>query len=291
MADEQNNFNMLASYMASIGLGSLFTVDSNGTPGGWLWNQVQNGIVSKEELTFNLETTPEFKQRFPVIFEQRDRAAKGESVQVMTAEQVLQYEDEYRSTMRNAGLPLWFYDEISDAHNAIRTNLAVTQIENRVNASYNKVINMPKEVRDAFAEYYGDSSDQALLAAVLDPQKSLAQLDKASKASAFGGFSKLQNVGISKTQAEQYADMGKDIAYAQSDAAKVAELKPLTASTFGESGNVISEDAAFKAGALGDTSATQELENRLLGRQLRQRDAAGGAYVASAGTSGLGVQR
>ena len=289
--DDENTFNMLASFMSSIGLGSLFSVNANGTPGGWLWKQDENGIVSKEELTFSLETTPEFKQRFPIIFEQRDRAAKGESVQVMTAEQVLQYEDNYRSTMRNAGLPLWFYDEISDAHNAIRTNLAVTQIEDRVKSSYNTVVNMPKEVRDAFAEYYGDASDQALLAAVLDPQKSLAQLDRASKASAFGGFSKLQGVNVSKDQAEQYANMGKDIAYAQSDAAKVAELQPLTSSTFGESGNVISGDAAFKAGALSDAGSMKELEDRLLGRQAQQRDSAGGAFVSQSGTTGLGGQK
>ena len=145
--------------------------------------------------------------------------------------------------------------------------------------------------RDAFAEYYGDASDQALLAAVLDPQKSLAQLDRASKASAFGGFSKLQGVNVSKDQAEQYANMGKDIAYAQSDAAKVAELQPLTSSTFGESGNVISGDAAFKAGALSDAGSMKELEDRLLGRQAKQRDSAGGAFVGQSGTSGLGTQR
>jgi hypothetical protein len=40
-----------------------------------------------------------------------------------------------------------------------------------------------------------------------------------------------------------------------------------------------------------DATASKQLEDRLLGRQTRQRDAAGGAYVASAGTTGLGTQR
>ena len=37
--------------------------------------------------------------------------------------------------------------------------------------------------------------------------------------------------------------------------------------------------------AMGDASATKQLEDRLLGRQSRQRDAAGGAYVDNTSTS------
>jgi hypothetical protein len=59
----------------------------------------------------------------------------------------------------------------------------------------------------------------------------------------------------------------------------------------GESGTELAGDVAFQAGAMGDASATKQLEDRLLGRQSRQRDAAGGAFVASSGTSGLGLQK
>lgn len=284
--EQKNTFQNLASYMADIGLGSLFSVDGQGNPGGWLWTQVQNGITSREELTFGLETTQEFKQRFPVIFEQRARAAKGENVQVMDAEQVLQYENAYKSTMRNAGLPLWFYDEVSDAHKAIKTGLAVTQIEERINVSYNKVVNMPKEVRDAFAEYYGNASDGSLLAAVLDPEKSLTQLDKASKSSAIGGFSKLQGLQISKDQAEQYADLGKDIAYAESDAGKVAEYAQIAQNNLGDSGSLIDSNTAFNAGALGNVADTSLLEDRLLKRKDEQISVSGGALTTTKGIVG-----
>jgi hypothetical protein len=284
--EQKNTFQILASYMSDIGLGSLFSVDTKGNPSGWLWTQVQNGITSREELAFGLETTQEFKQRFPVIFEQRARAAKGENVQVMDAEQVLQYENEYKSTMRNAGLPLWFYDEVGDAHKAIKTGLAVTQIEERINASYNKVVNMPKEVRDAFAEYYGNASDGSLLAAVLDPEKSLTQLDKASKASAIGGFSKLQGLQISKDQAEQYANLGKDIAYAQSDASKVAEYAQIAQNNLGDSASSIDSNTAFNAGALGNIASTSLLEDRLLKRKDEQISVSGGALTTTKGVVG-----
>ena len=83
----------------------------------------------------------------------------------------------------------------------------------------------------------------------------------------------------------------EEMKHAASDAAKVAELQPLTSSTFGESGNVISGDAAFKAGALSDAGSMKELEDRLLGRQAQQRDSAGGAFVSQSGTTGLGGQK
>ena len=142
-----------------------------------------------------------------------------------------------------------------------------------------------------FQQFYGDSTDGALVAAVLDPEKTLAQLDKATRAAAIAGFGAKQNVAVSKQQAESYAELGRSVSQSQQDIAKVASFKDLTASTFGESGNQLSEDVAFQAGAMGDATANKELEDRLLGRQLRQRDAAGGAFVASAGTTGLGVQK
>ena len=194
--------------------------------------------------------------------------------------------------MAQFGVPAAFYDSFEDAHKAIATNLTVQQITNRIDNSYKIVQSMPQEVKDVFNEYYGDmAGEQGLLMAILDPTKANDVLEKSTKAAVFGGFGKKQNITFSKTQSEQYAQQGRDVSYAAGDVAKVASFKDLTTSTFGESGNQLSEDVAFQAGAMGDATANKELEDRLLGRQLRQRDAAGGAYVASAGTTGLGTQR
>ena len=42
---------------------------------------------------------------------------------------------------------------------------------------------------------------------------------------------------------------------------------------------------------MGNVEANKKLEDRLMGRQVQQRDAAGGAFVAQSGTTGLGTQR
>jgi hypothetical protein len=285
------SFSELATLLSDYGLGSLFTVNSDGSPGGWLYEQMINGNDEPASLAMALEQTPIFKQRYKVIFDMRDRANNGENVVVPTVQDVLAYEEQYTQVMSAAGVPSWFYDSYTDAQDAIRRNLTVEQISNRIGASYGVVQSLPTEVRDMFREFYGDATDGALVAAVLDPEKTLAQLDKATRSAAIAGFGAKQNVAVSKQQAESYAGLGKSIAESQRDITQVASFKDLTTSTMGESGTELAGDVAFQAGAMGDASATKQLEDRLLGRQSRQRDAAGGAFVASSGTSGLGTQR
>jgi hypothetical protein len=285
------NFATLAAYLSQLGLGSLFSVAADGTPSGWLYDQMINGNDSEAGILQSLEQTPVFQQRYKVIFDMRDRQAKGENVVVPTVSDVLKYESEYTQTMSQAGVPAWFYDSYTDAHDAIRRNLTTNQIADRITSSYAIVKSLPTEVKDMFQQFYGDSTDGALVAAVLDPEKTLAQLDKATRAAAIAGFGAKQNVTVSKQQAESYAELGRSVAQSQQDIQQVASLQGLTSSTFGEAGQPISSDVAFEAGAMGNVEANKTLEDRLMGRQLKQRDAAGGAYVASAGTSGLGSQR
>jgi len=285
------SFSELATILSDYGLGSLFTVNSDGSPGGWLYEQMKNGNDEPASLALALEQTPIFKQRYKVIFDMRDRANNGENVVVPTVQDVLSYEQQYMQVMSAAGVPSWFYDSYTDAQDAIRRNLTVEQISNRIGASYGVIQSLPTEVRDMFREFYGDATDGALVAAVLDPEKTLAQLDKATRSAAIAGFGAKQNVVVSKQQAESYAELGKSVTESQRDIGQVASFKDLTTSTMGESGTQLAGDVAFQAGAMGDATATKQLEDRLLGRQTRQRDAAGGAYVASAGTSGLGTQR
>jgi hypothetical protein len=285
------DFATLAAYLSQLGLGSLFSVAADGTPSGWLYDQMINGNDSEAGILQSLEQTPVFQQRYKVIFDMRDRQAKGENVVVPTVSDVLKYESEYTQTMAQAGVPAWFYDSYTDAHDAIRRNLTTNQIADRITSSYAVVKSLPTEVKDMFQQFYGDSTDGALVAAVLDPEKTLAQLDKATRSAAIAGFGAKQNVAVSKQQAESYAELGRSVTQSQQDIGQVASLQGLTSSTFGESGQPISSDVAFEAGAMGNVEANKKLEDRLMGRQIQQRDSAGGAFVGQSGTTGLGTQR
>lgn len=283
-------FAQLARYLTDIGLGSLFRVDANGSPSGWLWEQIQDGADSAERLMLSLESTPEFQQRFRVIFDMRERNVRGENVTVPSVSDVLAYEQQYRTVMSRAGVPSWFYDQPQDAHDAIRSNLTVEQIAERVDNSYGVVQRLPQEVRDVFTEYFGDASDGALVAAVLDPEKTLASLEKATRMAAAGGFARRQGFELEQTQAEEYATLGRTIPQIEADISQVAQLRPLETAAAGEA-DTIGAGAAFEAGAMGRSDVQQQLDARLMTRRLGQAQSAGGALTSQEGVVGAGSAR
>lgn len=286
-----NNFRSQASFLNSIGLGSLFSIDANDTPSGWLYDQMIAGNDTQEGILASLETQPVFQARFKVIFDMRDRANKGENVTVPSVSQILDYENKYAQTMSQAGVPAWFYDSTDDAQNAMRSNLTVEQIQNRIDQSYGVVKALPDDVRKMFQAFYGDATDGALIAAVLDPQKTLQQLDKATRSAAIAGFGVSQGVVVSKQQAEAYADLNKSIQQSQSDIAQVSSLQDLATNSIGESGTTLATDVAFQAAAMGNADASNQLQNRLITRQAQQSSTGGSAVSGNSGISGVGSQR
>lgn len=282
-------FNELARYLQNLGLGSLFTVDANGTPSGWLFEQMQNGVESEAALAMAIEATPEFKQRYGIIDEMRRRAVAGENVLVPTVTQVQEYEASYRQLMASYNVPSWFYDSFDDAHNAIKNNLTISQIEERIQTSYNVVQNLPQEVRDVFAEFYGDmGTDQGLIAAVLDPEKTMAELGRATRASYFGGLARRQQEFVSKRQSEMYAELNRTVAQTEQDVQRMSQFQTIAESQIGETNIDSSGDLAFRAGALGETAAQNEIENRLTTRRLGQQSTFGGASGVQSGLTGAG---
>lgn len=288
MANE-NTFNQLANVLQSYGLGSLFNVDENGNPSGWLWDQILAGVTSPEELTFALEQTPEFKNRFSVIFDLRARAANGENIQVPTVSQVLDYETKYAQAMAAAGAPAWFYDSPEDAHNAMRNNISVTQVVDRIDVAYGQLRSMPPEVQQVFAEYYGDAGDSALLAAILDPKKTLAELDRANRAAFTGGIAKQMGVAVAKEQALQYSQIERSQQQIEADLQKAAELQGLTVAQAGEAQGGLTDQSAFGAAAMGSAQDLANLEARLTRRKLEQASTGGGALTGNSGISGAAV--
>lgn len=289
MADENSvTFDILAGYLNSIGLGSLFRV-VDGKPSGWLWEQVQAGINTREQLELMLEQTPEFQQRFKVMFDMRRTAIESGGGYAPTVQDVLNYEKEYFRTMAAAGVPSWFYDNLEDAHNAMRTNLEVAQIEDRINRGYGLVQSMPQEVKDVFAEYYGGDAESVLLAAVLDPEKALRDIDRAARTAQIGGFGRRAGLDISQEQAMRFAEVPMSTAEIEQGIQATAAYRPLTEETIGESATDINQEVALAAGLGGSVTDQATLESRLTRRQLGQRTVGGGAVMGQSGISGATV--
>lgn len=291
MADtttDTSSFAQLSAFLTSIGLGSLFSVDSSGKPSGWLWDQITAGINSEEELVFALEQTPEFRNRFSVIYEMRDMAAQGKLMYVPTYADVLNYEREYVRTMAAAGVPSWFYDSLDDAHNAMKSNLSVGQVADRIERGYSVVQQMPVEVKSAFQELYGGDAENVLLAAALDPEKTLAEIDRSVRAAQISGFGRRAGLQLSSEQALRFANIPLSDTQIQAGIQESARLQPLTQAQMGEA-NTINAETAIAAG-LGNQAVDQALlENRLLTRRAGQETVGGGAIASQSGITGAGV--
>lgn len=285
---QKNDFTTLASFLTGIGLGSLFQLNAKGEPGGWLWTQILEGNDSESTLLPRLEATPVFQKRYKIIFDQRARVANGEAVTVPTVQDVQQYENDFKTVMLNSGLPPTFYDTFEDAHKAIASNLTIKQIENRIEKSIGIVNDLSPEIKAAFKDFYGDATDGALFAAVLDPQKTLEFLENRSQAASIAAFGKQQNLVVSKTQAEDYATWKQSYneQQMQSDIQQAASYSALTESNLGESGQQLDTGIAFSAGAMGNVADQTILENRLIGRKAGQGSIGGGALTTTKGIVG-----
>jgi hypothetical protein len=286
--EQKNDYLDLSSFLINVGLGSLFTTNSKGEPGGWLWTQILEGIDTEATLLPRLEATPVFQKRYKIIFDQRARIANGEAVTVPTVEGVQRYEKDFKRIMLDSGLPPTFYDTFADAQKAMASNLTTEQIEGRIQKSIGIVNDLSPEIKTAFQEFYGDASDGALFAAVLDPQRTLEFLENRSQAASIAAFGKQQNLVVSKTQAEDYATWKKSYneSQMQADIQNVASYSALAESNLGESGQQLDAGIAFSAGAMGNVDDVTILENRLLGRKTQQSSIGGGALTTTKGIVG-----
>lgn len=271
MADDnaQAQFSQMSSYLNSIGLGELFTVDSSGNPGGWLWNQLQAGVDTQDELYFRLEQTDTFRKRFGVIQEQQARAAKGEPVAVMTPAQVLGYEDEVRKAMSAAGLPPTFYDEPSDFHGLILNDMAATEVRDRISQAYDYVLSAPPEVRDAFTDFYGVGQGDAQLAAwALDPERTVRDMTRATRTAYTAGMGERFGIEVNRATAERIADLPKTEAGITQGLEQIAGMSQLFTESIGEATtDLAAGTTGIEATFEGSGAANNQIQRRLAGRK------------------------
>lgn len=280
-------FDSLAAYMNDIGLGQLFSLSSDGTPSGWLWDQITSGVDTQDQLAVALEATPEFQTRYKVITDLRKRAAAGEPVEVPTIGQVREYEATATRILRNAGMPTWFYDHYSDAQDLMGKGISAAELEQRVGQGWSTVRDADPAVRQAFSDFYGiDQGDAALAAFVLDPTKSVAAIDKASRSAYTAGYGRSMGIDINKQYAERISSLNLNDSSVQQGLGQVAKMQGLYQTGITETPDVTAQ-TGIESSLFGNAEATKQLERRLLERQANERGSAGGAIVTQQGAVGL----
>ena len=284
-----DQFTYLASYLKNIGLDELFSIDSQGNPQGWLWNQIQAGIDTTEELRFAIEQTDVYRNRFGVIQEQQRRAGEGEPVYVMSPAEVIAYENEVKQAMRSAGLPPTFYDEPKDFHRLILEDFSPEEVKERINQAYDYVQAAPPEVRAAFNEFYGVGNGDAQLAAwALDPDRTTRDIRRATRTAYAAGMADRFDVQLDKKAAERIADLPMTEAGMVEGLKNVASMSPVFDEGLGDRATDLTDQTGIASVFEGDGSATADIQRRIMRRRAVGRSASGGAVTTQEGVVGVG---
>ena len=288
-ASATQQFRALSSFLTDIGLGQLFSLDSSGNPSGWLWNQIQAGIDNEQELELALRQTDVFKERFGIIEEQQKRAARGENVHVFSPKEVLAYERETKQIMQAAGLPSSFYDEPSDFHQLILRDMSAAEVAERVTQAFDYVLAAPPEVREAFNEYYGVGNGDAQLAAwALDPDRTVRDINKATRTAYAGGMAQRYDIEMDKQAAQRIAELPMTEAGINEGMKQVSSLRPAFREGLGDRGTDLTDQTGVDMVFEGDGDAQQALSRRVLRRGAGNRTSTGGAATTQEGVVGVG---
>lgn len=281
-------YQMLSSYLRDLGLGDLATTDANGNPGGWLWQQIQTGIDSAEELRVAIESTSTWRDRFGVIVEQRQRAARGEPVQVMSVDEVVAYERSVAQLMRQAGLPNTFYDSYQDFNQLILSGMSVSEIDERLGQAFDRARNTAPEVRQAFEDFYGIGQGEGALAAFfLDPERTQATLDRASRAAYAAGMGERYGIGIDRARAEQIATGPMTEGGIVQGLEQVNRLGNVFREGLGETGtDLTAEGEGLDLVFDGSAEAQAAVDRRIGTRKSGDRSSTGGAALTNQGLVG-----
>ena len=291
MADPQatQQFRTLSQQLNTYGLSELFNVDSNGNPSGWLWDQIQAGVDTREELQFALEQTDVYRDRFGVILAQQQAAAAGGAGYVMSPADVIAYEHEVGQMMAAAGLPSTFYDDPKDFHQLILNDMAPLEVRDRITQAFDYVLSAPPEVREAFENYYGVGQGDAQLAAwALDPDRTVRDIGKATRTAYTAGMANRFDVEIDRTSAESIADLPMTEAGIVQGFEQVSQMENVFTEGLGDMGTDLTQQQGVDSVFNADANATAAIQRRIQRRRAVGRAATGGAVTTQEGVVGLG---
>jgi hypothetical protein len=283
-------FNTMAVVLQNAGLGDLFTVDANGQPGGWLWNQITSGVDDEAALQLAFEQTPQFQARFPAITAMRASTAGGAPGYVPTPAEVREYESKVSATMRQAGLPTWFYDEPGELQSLMVANVSALEVEERLGRSWELVRNTDPLVLQAFGDFFGIQGEGALAAFFLDPTRTTAALDRAARTAYTSGMGASVGLNISQGLADRIAGLPSTEGGIWQDLQTVSRMVAsggVFDENIGEVTDLTAEAEGIGAVMLGDGEANAAIQRRIIERKAIEASSQGGAALTEAGLTGV----
>jgi hypothetical protein len=213
-AARQSAYDLLLNEMNAIGLGFLVTplkglIESNLPP---------------SEFKNELRKTFAYRDRFAANAE---RAAKG--LRQLTEAEYLATEDMYQEIMRRYGLPDTYYTKTATGaqpsfNKLIAADVSSTELEDRLQTAYNRVINAAPEVSKALKQFYPDITNGDILAYTLDPKDAIEKIKRKVTAAEIGAGALQSGLFTGVSRAEELATYGVTGAAARQGYQSIAEF-------------------------------------------------------------------
>lgn len=266
----------LRNVLAQYGLGSLAgSVDS----------LIQQWGSNTDVIALKLKDTGEYKTRFKGLLGLQQKGVTDVSDEA----EYLRLESAYRQVFREAGLTSFLgdagtqaeYDKIADI--VAKHSLSVNEVRDRVSDAQRVAANTPKEVRDAFRDFYGVDATQ-LVEYSLDPAGTAERINRQANAAVAAGLARQQGLNVGQGTGELIAGN-----YGENDLNQgqvMGQLQDALA-TRDSTGRL----AQIEQGSLSDDEATQasmglseDARKKVRGLQSRERARFGGSSAFSAGS-------
>lgn len=277
--DFTNAYASMDQYLTNFGLGAGSEFDLRDWAHNWLTQPDYN-----EDVFLNaLQQTDAFKTRFGALNDQR----RANGLPMMSPAEILQYEQTVAGIMRMGGMPASFYDNWRDYQSIAAKGLSPDEVAARVDSYRIAAYNMPPEVRQVLAQWFGPNDQASLAAYFADPDKALPMLQRELAMAQVAGAGAIQGIGVNQATAGQLADLGVGYRDAQQGFQRLDQIRPVFAESVGERNDLTIEGEGIAATFGTAPGAQGQIEKRITSRQ-KQLQGGGQAAISNRGIIGAG---
>lgn len=240
---------------AYLAIKNLFDSYGLGSLSGKIFDFVKNGY-SPDTISILLQESPEYKERFA-----GNEARRKAGLNVLSPGEYISVENSYRQILKQAGLPIGFYDSNKDFAGFIGNDLSPTELKERADLAVQATALAAPEYKQALRQM--GLSDSEMTSYWINQSKSLPFLQKTAATAAIGAEALQNKLTFDKSFAENLATQGVTSQEAAEGYARIAQefggLKTL-GQIYGQAWDQrLAEQGTF----LGDARAVDQ-RNRLI---------------------------
>jgi len=272
-AAQQDAFARIREYLTSLGLPESLAARA--------WGWVQQGY-GPETISMEIQNSPEYKARTDPV--NKPRLAAG--LPQMSLAEIVSFENQAKSLMRQSGLPSGFYDSSDDFVSFLVNDVSVNELSHRINDGFIAAQQAPQETRNELARLYGIDTGH-LAAYYLDPNKALPLLQRQFGAAQTAGAATRTGYGqLTQGQAERLGELGVSAEEAQRGFGDLVHQRELFNALPGENADEINTEDQLGA-AFGGNEFARERIRRRAERRAAEFGGGGQAATTSRGVTGL----